>query len=424
MTTLLSRPETHYDVIVAGGGAGGVGAALGAASSGARVLLIEKYGFLGGAATSSNVLAYCGFFQQGPEPVKAVGGGADLVLNELRALGLNCDPFRSPTTLNWIILLEPEAVKLALDRVLRANGVDVLLHSRVAATTRTADRIEAVTLAAMDGRRRVIGEAFVDATGDANLALVAGLPCRTGSDMGHLQAVTGPIRVGGRDKSVPIDRSAIIAAFEEYNKTGAYPAARPDGGIYTEVPRTGDMWWMMYDCALSDLSSESFTKAEQSARAAAHDYVGVLRRHVPGFENAYLLQTGPQIGIRESRHPPARYELTKEDLLTGRLRADGVARAAWPIEDHTVPGNPTYQAIGGAGYADIPLDCLRAKGLDNLYYAGRTIGADTVAYASVRVMGTAFASGEAAGRAAALQSGSAGGAGQADSGGAGVFWGG
>ena len=401
MRACTSRPETHYDVIVAGGGAGGVGAALGAAQAGASVLLVEKYGFLGGAATSSNVLAYCGFFMQGAEPVKAISGVADLVLDELRGLGLNCEPFSSPTTLNWIIPLEPEAVKLALDRILQSHGVNVLLHSRVAAATRTAERLEAVTLAAMDGRRRVVGEAFVDATGDANLALVAGLPCRIGNDAGHLQAATGPIRVGGRDRSIPVDRSAIIAAFKEYNKCGAYPTARLDGGIYTEVPCTGDMWWMMYDHGLRDLSSDSFTQAEQSSRAAAHAYVEVLRNNVPGFENAYLLHTGPQIGIRESRHPPARYELTKDDLLKGRQRPDGVARAAWPIEDHTVPGRPVYQSIGVAGYADIPLDCMRARGLENLFYAGRTIGSDPAAYASVRVMGTAFATGEAAGKAAA-----------------------
>ena len=396
------KPECDYDVIVAGGGAGGVGAALGAARNGAKVLLVEKYGFLGGAATTSNVLAYCGFFQQGETPIKAVGGVADLVLDEMRSLGLNCAPFCSPTTLNWIILLEPEAVKLALDRVLVKAGVDVLLHTRVAAVGRTADRIESVTLAGMDGRRRVAAEAFVDATGDANLSLLAGLNCRTGNDQGHLQAISAPVLVGGRDRSVPINRSALIAGFSAYNKTGRYPTARTDGGIFTEVPRTGQMWWMMFDHAMADLSSESFTKAEQAAREAAHDYVQVLRDHVPGFQNAYLASTGPQIGIRESRHPPARYDLTAEDLLTGRQRPDGVAKAVWPIEDHSVPGKPVYSSIGGAGYADIPLDCLRAKGLENVYYAGRLIGADPIAYGSIRVMGTAFATGEAAGRAASM----------------------
>ncbi|SHH97380.1 FAD-dependent oxidoreductase [Marivita hallyeonensis] len=398
---MTRKPESDYDVVVAGGGAGGVGAALGAACAGAKVLLVEKYGFLGGAATNAQVLAYCGFFQQGPNPIKAVGGAADLVLDELRRLGLNCDPYRSPTTMNWIILLEPEAVKLALDRVLEANGVDVLLHTRVAAATRTADRIESVTLAGMDGRTRVTAEAFVDGTGDANLSLVAGVPCRIGNAEGQLQAISSPIRIGGRDMSKPIDRAAIKAAFAKYNADGRWPSARDDGGIYTEVPNTGEMWWMMFDHPLPDLSSASFTKAERAARDAAHDYVALLRKEVPGFENAYLVQTGPQIGIRESRHPAARYELTGADLATGRQRDDGVAKAAWPMEDHSVAGKPKYTSIGGDGWASIPLDALRAKGLDNLFYAGRTIGADPLAYASIRVMGTAFATGDAAGQAAA-----------------------
>jgi glycine/D-amino acid oxidase-like deaminating enzyme len=398
----MSRnPACDYDVIVAGGGAGGVGAALGAAQEGAKVLLVEKYGFLGGAATTSNVLAYCGFFQQGKTPVKAVGGVADLVLGEMRGLGLDCEPYCSPTTLNWIILLEPEAVKLALDRVVTKAGIDILLHTRVAAVSRTANRIESVTLAGMDGRMRVAGDAFVDATGDANLSLLAGLDCRTGNDQGHLQAISAPVLVGGRDKAIPIDRGAVINGFRIYNETGRFPSSRTDGGIFTEVPRSGDMWWMMFDHAMPDLSSKSFTTAEQTAREAAQDYVQVLRDHVPGFQDAYLASTGPQIGVRESRHPPARYELTAEDLLTGRQRPDGVAKAAWPIENHTVPGKPVYTSIGGDGYADIPLDCLRAKGLDNVYFAGRLIGADSVAYGSVRVMGTAFATGDAAGRAAA-----------------------
>ena len=90
--------------------------------------------------------------------------------------------------------------------------------------------------------------------------------------------------------------------------------------------------------AMLNLSSESYTKAEQAARGAAHDYVNVLRRHVPGFEQAYLASTGPQIGARESRHPPARYDLTADDLRTGRQRSESITKAAWPIEDHSVPG--------------------------------------------------------------------------------------
>lgn len=398
---MTRKPECDYDVVVAGGGAGGVGAALGAARAGARVLLVEKYGFLGGAATNAQVLAYCGFFQQGPEPIKAVDGAADLVLEELRKLGLDCEPFSSPTTLNWIILLEPEAVKLALDRVLAKYGVDVLLHTRIAAATRTADKIQSVTLAGMDGRTRVSAESFVDATGDANLSLVAGVPCRTGDLEGKLQAISAPVRIGGRDPNVAIDREAIKAAFKSYK--GKWPSARDDGGIYTEVPNTSEMWWMMFDHPLSDLSSESFSKAERASREAAHDYAELLRTHVPGFERAYVVQTGPQIGIRESRHPAARYEVTFEDLATGRQREDGVAKAAWPMEDHSIPGKPVYTSVGGEGWASIPLDALRAKGLDNLYLAGRTIGADPRAYASIRVMGTAFATGDAAGQAAATR---------------------
>ncbi len=157
------------------------------------------------------------------------------------------------------------------------------------------------------------------------------------------------------------------------------------------------MWWMMCDHKLTDLTLQSSTLAERTARAPAREYVDVLREGVTGFKDAYLPQTGPQIGIRESCHPPARHEPTGEDLLAGRRRRVGVARAAWPIEDHSVPGCPVCKSVGGEGFADIPLDCLRAKGLENPYFAGRTMGADEAAYASVRVMGTAFVTGEAAG---------------------------
>ncbi|MGA0399203.1 MAG: FAD-dependent oxidoreductase, partial [bacterium] len=125
------------------------------------------------------------------------------------------------------------------------------------------------------------------------------------------------------------------------------------------------------------------------------------RAEVGGFENCHIVNTGPQIGIREAWRPEAQYQLKREDLASGRKFDSGIARAAWPMEDHSKPGKPSYHPIGGAGYGLIPLESLSTK-IPNLWLAGRTIGADAAAYGSIRVMGTSFATGQAAGVAAAL----------------------
>lgn len=390
----------YYDVVVCGGGAGGVGAAIGAAKAGAKVCLVEKYGFLGGAATTSQVLAYCGLYQQGKEPVQAVSGVAEELLTELRTLGLSADPHRSETTGNWIVMLDTELLKLALDRLLRKYQVDIHLHTRCAAVSRTGKDIEAVTLAGMEGRSRVVAEAFVDASGDANLAMLTGVDYQIGNREHQLQALTMPLRIGGVDPSVKINRAMLKEAIGQYNLKGQYPIARTDGGILIRLPLSRDLWWMLVDLPLTDLTSRSFTTAEMNGREMAHDYLAMLKT-LPGCEQAYLVATGPQVGVRETRHPQSRYTITREDILEGVEREDSVARAAWPIELHAEAGKPVYHSIGGRGYAHIPYNSLRAKGVDNLWYAGRVIGADDYAYGSVRVMGTAFATGQAAGVAAA-----------------------
>lgn len=391
---------SHCDVLVCGGGAGGIGAAIGAAKAGARVCLIEKYGFLGGAATTSQVLAYCGIYQQGQDPVQAVAGVASELIAELKTLGLDAQPHRSETTGNWIVMLDTELLKLALDRLLRRYHIDVRLHTRCAAVSRTGKDIEAVTIAGMEGRNRVVADAFVDASGDANLAMLTGIDYQIGNRENQLQALTMPMRIGGVDPAVKIDRAALREVIAEYNQHGRFPIARTDGGILIKLPVSRNLWWMLVDLPLDDLTSRSFTWAEMNGREMAHEYIAMLRQ-VPGCENAYLANTGPQVGVRETRHPESRYTLTSDDVLDGREGDDSIARAAWPIELHAEAGKPVYHSIQGRGYAQIPYDSLRAKGVDNLWYAGRVIGADDEAYGSVRVMGTAFATGQAAGVAAA-----------------------
>ncbi|OWU84800.1 hypothetical protein ATO6_10800 [Oceanicola sp. 22II-s10i] len=394
-------PARDYDVIVAGGGAGGVGAAIGAAKAGAKVALVEKYGFPGGAATNAQVLAYCGFFHHGGNAAtQSVKGVGQDVLDEMQRLGLSCQPYHSPTTGNWIVLLDPERLKLGLDRLLRAHGVDVMLHARVTGADRRGAVLNGVTVEGHDDVLHLSAGAYVDATGDAALALVADQDCRVGNGEGRINAYTMPLRFGGLSPDLRIDRTRMQAAVEEFNTRSPYPIHRTDGGIYTRVEGTPDFWWLIIDRDMPDLSIRSFTAAEQSAREMAQVMLETLRDTVEGFGNAWLVQTGPQIGIRETRHPAARYEITHADVLSGRQRDDGIARASWPIELHSEAGKPVYEFIGGRGFYHVPLDAIRAEGIDNLFYAGRVIGADARAYGSTRVMGTAFATGEAAGVAA------------------------
>lgn len=391
-----------YDVIVAGGGIGGFSAALGAARAGARTLLIEKYGFLGGVATASNVLAFCGLYQSGTEqPVPASTGANDILFAELKRLGMSITPSRNPNTGNWIVLLEPERLKLAMDNCLHEAGVDTLLHARVIGAETTNGTLERVTLAAHEGDIHCSAKGFVDATGDAHIARYVEEASNASAPAGALQPYSSPIRVGGLPEDVVIDRPALIAALAAYSETGPFPVHRKKGGFFARIPGSTDIWWMIIDYPCERANSAELTAAERYTRAAAQDYVKVLRSIQPETANACLVQTGPQVGIRESWHPQTIDKVVAEDLLAGRQRNDAIARAAWPMEDHSIIGNPVFTRIGGDGFAHIPFGAIRSSHADNLVFAGRTLGADPLAFASVRVMGTAFATGFAAGVAAA-----------------------
>ena len=392
-----------YDVIVAGGGTGGFAAAIGAARCGARVLLVEKHGFAGGAATASNVLALCGLYQNGGEhaPVPAVGGAIEPLMAELSALGMDVTPHRNSSTGNWLLLLEPERLKLAMDRCLAAEGVETLFHARTTEVTLAGSRLEHVDVELHEGPRQLSARTFVDATGDAHIGRRCDAAVGDVAPVRPFQPYTSPIRIGGLPAGLKIDKAALERAVEDYNRSGDYPIHRPGGGFFAPVRESTDMWWMVIDQSCQTATSAELSAAETYARAAARDYVEVLRGVQPETAGAELVQAGPQVGIREGRHCRTVETLAAVDLLAGRTRPDGVARATWPIEDYTRLGKAEYSHIGGAGYAHIPLAALRAKSAENLFLAGRAIGADPRAYASIRVMGTAFATGFAAGIAAA-----------------------
>lgn len=398
----MAGAAERYDVVVVGGGAAGVAAACGAASQGARTLLVERYGFLGGAATVSSVCSYCGFYTRGPEPVRVVAGIGDEVLSELRSLGLDTSPYRSPSSGNWIVLFDPEALKIALEQLLSKYNVELRLHAQLGGVVRHADVIEGITLVDDSGLEDVVAGGLVDASGEANLVAAAHGQFDQRPDGVPYQAASMPVRIGGVAANVPLGRHLFASAITE-TEAGQGRATRKDGGIVVRLPRSNEIWWLAIDVEVNGLDSKAVTIAEQECRARAWAYVDWLRRNAPGFEGSYVSSTGPRLGIRETRHPATLERVTETDALGGRMRDDAIACAGWPMEVHSSPSKPRYSEIGGDGYFQVPIGALRPQRIRNLWLGGRTIGCDLLAYGSIRVMGTAFATGHAAGIAAAQQ---------------------
>ena len=393
----------RYDVVVCGGGAAGVAAAVGAARNGARVALIEQAPFLGGAATRSSVLTYCGFWTQAEPPQRAVGGVGSEVLEALSQLGGLSGPTRIHATRVVIALIEPEAVKLALDRLCSAAGIDVVLHARLYGV-QTGDGVVRSALALDHGGGSAFeAAAFVDAGGDADLAHHAGAATRYGDAEGHVQVGTLAMRIGGIPRDADVSRVEWARAVRDAKARGAEGMIK-EQGLVARLPHSGEIVAFLADEAYDARDARSTGDAERRAREQAWSYVEAIRA-LPGHERAYLIATGPAIGTRESRHVVSRAQLRSEQVLAAQVPPDTVALGAWPVELHPAPGTNVWKRLRDDAAYGIALDTLVSATHRNLFAAGRTIDADADAFGSARVMGTAFATGHAAGIAAALLAG-------------------
>jgi hypothetical protein len=393
-----NRTAEKYDVIIVGGGMAGIGAAVGAAKAGAATLLIDKNPYFGGTFTHSSVASICGLYTRNDQLEKAVGGVADELLT-LIPTGMLDGPVRGRSG-DAIVIADPEAMKVALDQLLERNNVQTLLHTQFAQSHVEQSIITEIECLDYGGAFQLSGKAYVDASGDGNLAASAGAAFRVGDGDGHYQTGTLVMRIGGVKPDILPDRDTLSAAIIQAKNAGV--RLTKERGALMKLPGSGDWIAIFADEAVDALDARSLTAAETAARKQAWHYLELLRAHVPGFDNAYLLQTGPSIGIRESRHLDTEYTLTADDVLFGRRQPDGIARGGWPVEVHPHPGAPMeYREILNQSYFDIPLRSLKPVGITNLWCAGRMIGCDQTAFASVRVMGTAMATGQAAGVAAA-----------------------
>jgi len=390
-------PAHDYDVVVVGGGSAGVAAAIAASRRGARTALIERRAYFGGVAVAGSVLMYCGFFTQGgSSPVRVVGGIGLDVLRALEEAGLNVEPHHTRSD-NWVVALDQEVLKITLDRLVAREGVTPILHCGIIDASASGGVIEAVRGFDDNGGFEIGARAFVDASGNANLAWMAGASVDPLTDEAR-QDASLVMRISGVAGDVSPDD--LLAAITRENDGLTEPLPLPYGAV-GRLPLTGDLVAIVLDLPVDALSAVDLTRAEMRGRTIARDYFAAFQRHLPAFAGARLQATGPELGVRQGRVIRTQRPSAVADVLRGGPVPDTVAVAGWPMESHQGSGPPRYERIGGPGWYGIGYGALVPEGMDNLWLAGRAIGADADAYASVRVMGTAFATGQAAGIAAA-----------------------
>ena len=382
------------EIMVVGGGPAGVAAAVSAARNGGRVVLGERYGFLGGMATAGLVNPFMTFSAGGKQIIHGV---FQELLERLEELGGWGGEER-----DWSF--DPEVMKHACEGLCQEAGVELAYHCLVCGAEARNGRIEGVVLANKSGIFQGRARVFVDCSGDGDLAAYAGAQFEKGrGEDGLCQPMTLNFRMTNVDEGRMPSWGEAEAIFRRAKAEGRLTNPR-ENLMYFLTPRKGEVHFNTTRIIGLDSSDpRQLSEAEVEGRRQVREMVDFVRREVPGFERAELLYSGVQVGVRESRRILGQYVMTREDVLEARKHPDGIARGSYPIDIHSPTGEGTtiVPLPEGESY-DIPYGCLVPRGLENLLVAGRPISATHEAHGSTRIMPICFATGQAAGTAAAM----------------------
>ncbi|MEM3641921.1 MAG: FAD-dependent oxidoreductase [Candidatus Bathyarchaeia archaeon] len=414
------------DVVVVGAGPAGVSAAIAAAREGVDVLLIERYGILGGTLTAAMVPHF------DPVPLIGLKGIPREIYDRLKSEGVLIEGYNEKIEMPYTFwetgsAFDPEMFKLILIDMLEEANVRLLLHSLVAGSLVEDGNVFGVLVENKSGRQAIKAKVVIDASGDGDVAALSGAQFEKG-----FMALTPCFRIGNVDlekvfeyfKNNPeefgthprlgkymqdYNSSIIIAGFHKLVKEaiekGDLPPSyiRETGFNFHLVPRKGEVCVNTLSIFNVDaLNAFELTEAEVNGRKLIRAVFNFARKYVPGFEKSYLIDSGFQIGVRETRRIIGDYVLNLEDIQKGRRFDDVVVRAKWAHTDIHDPksGKWSYSLIEGP--YDIPYGCLLPKNIENLLLSGRCISTTHEALGSVRIAPVCMATGQAAGIASSI----------------------
>jgi len=401
----MAAPQLNCDVLVIGGGAAGIAAATAAGRAEAKTILLERYGFLGGLATTAQVGTICGLYLRdtpGAEAVPVAGGFPNEFAARLQTAG-STKPLRVDRGLWALPYSPPDFARVADSFVRETNNAKLILHATVGVVRAENSKVISVRALAWNEPVEIFPQAVVDCTGEATAAALAGANSENGA------TDQAPALVFILENVDPaLAQRGLLEVRRELRRAveaGSLPAICERLAL---VPGTGANGRLALKLSLLPAHPDralwqQVTDWERESRALLAPLCRFLIENVATFRNARLNSVAPQLGVRSGRRILGRARLADAAVLKVQKSPHGIARGCWPMERWSSSPKPEMNYFAERDFYDIPLDCLCPAELENVFVAGRCLSAETGAMTSARVIGTALATGWAAGTAAAFQ---------------------
>lgn len=419
----------NFDIVIIGGGPAGVVAAIAAGREGAKVLLVERHGYLGGMLTAGGVGPMMSFHAGETQVVRGI---PDEIVQKLVSRGES--PGHIEDFVGYCSSITPfsaEGLKYALEEACLEAGVTLLYHTTFIDSKVEDGKIKSVRLFSKNGFFEVAAKVFIDASADADLAVSAGVSTVYGRESdGVAQPMTLNLLIGGVDrdklidymlaeredmnKNIPFERLKTIPRVGIQGAASRVERAKADGAITVankrllcfETNTPGQIIAnMTHMHELCSVSAEGLTEAEIEGRRQARQIFRLLHDYIPGFENSHLISTGPNIGVRESRKIDGVYKLTEKDVVENVMFPDAIAMGGYPVDVHTPKGAKekiTLPHLERGSWYSVPYRCLVTNEIENLTVVGRCISTTHLACGATRVTPVLMAISQAGGVGAAM----------------------